>query len=145
MTTKTKVFGTLVLLLTVFLLGFVPQYIAKRSMQEHVQELTATTSSLQRSLQLSDLQGIAGMMLVEVSRQNYGLASEHSSRYFLKLGALLDEMPETELKTALEQLASERDSITASLAQADTTSANKVQELLVRTNTVAERFRQLTK
>src|SRR5688572_28915137 len=118
MTAKTKVFGTLALLLTVFLLGFVPQYIAKRSMQEHVQELTATTSSLQRSLQLSDLQVIAGMMLVEVSRQNYGLASEHSSMYFMKLGTLLDEMPETELKAALEQLAAERDSITASLAQA---------------------------
>jgi hypothetical protein len=97
-------------------------------------------------VQLSDLQGIAGMMLLEVSRHNYGLASEHSSRYFMKLAALIDAMPEEELlKATLEQLAAERDSLTAGLAQADTASAAKVQELLSRTNTAVERFSQLPK
>jgi hypothetical protein len=143
MTTKTKLITAVVLLLGVFLVGFVPQYMAKRQLQEQVREFTETNTSLQRSVQLSDLERIAGMMLIEVLRQNFGLATELSSSYFTKLSALLNETTEAELKTALEQLAADRDSITASLAQADSMSSARVQDLLVRTNAATEKFRRI--
>jgi hypothetical protein len=139
MTTGKKVLASMILLAGVFLLGYLPPRLQMRQLQQNLQTQSETIRSLQLSSQLRDLQGLAGLMLIEAMRQNFGLAAEHSTKYFAQLQSLIDEASNPDLKGALEKLAAERDSITAGLAQADPASTSKLQALFTQTNEVSRR------
>ena len=126
MTAKQKTVIGLVILVLVFLLGFMPQYLEKRQLQR---ELAISIEKLK----LSELRDLAGLMLLEGLRQNYGVARDYSSQYFDKLREISEQAENSTLKAALQELLSSRDAVTAALSKADPASASQLQEIFVKT------------
>ena len=126
MTTKQKTLAGLVILVLVFLLGFLPQYVEKRQMQR---ELAISIEKLK----LSELRDLAGLMLLEGLRQNYGVARDYSSQYFDKLRETSEGVNDSTLKTSLQELLSNRDTVTAVLSKADPASASQLQTIFANT------------
>jgi hypothetical protein len=126
MTAKHKTVTGLVILVVVFLLGFVPQYLEKRQIQSEI----AISSE---KLKMSELRDLAGMMLLEVLRQNYGVARDYSSQYFDKLRNTSEQVENSTLKTSLQELLNSRDTVTAALSKADPDSASQLQAMFAKT------------
>jgi hypothetical protein len=126
MTAMRKAMIALVTVLIVFLLGFVPQYLEKRRIQSQLDVAT-------ERLQLSELRDLAGMMLLEGLRQNFGTARDYSSQYFEKLRETAEQVEDSTLKMSLDELLSSRDQLTAALSKADPGSASQLQAIFAKT------------
>lgn len=126
MTAMRKTVTGLVILVLVFLLGFVPQYLQKRQIQSEL----ATSAE---KLRVSELRDLAGMMMLEALRQNYGVARDYSSQYFAKLRETSEQVENATLKASLQELLSSRDAVTASLSKADPASAFQLQTIFAKT------------
>jgi hypothetical protein len=126
MTAQQKTVTGLVILVLVFLLGFVPQYLEKRQIQS---ELAISSEKLK----LSELRDLAAMMLLEVLRQNYGVARDYSSQYFEKLRETSEQVENSTVKTSLQELLNSRDTVTAALSKADPASASQLQAIFAKT------------
>ena len=126
MTTKQKTVAGFTIVVLVFLLGFVPQYLEKRQIQSELR------TSIEK-LKMSELRDLAAMMLLEALRQNYGLARDYSSQYFDKLRETSEQAENSTLKTQLQELLDSRDTVTAALSKADPASASQLQEIFVKT------------
>ena len=131
MTAKQKTAIGLVILVLVFLLGFMPQYLEKRQLQR---ELAISIEKLK----LSELRDLAGLMLLEGLRQNYGVARDYSSQYFDKLREISEQAENSTLKAALQELLSSRDAVTAALSKADPASASQLQAIFAKTQTATK-------
>src|SRR5437870_8721013 len=131
MTAKQKTVIGLVMLVLVFLLGFMPQYLEKRQLQR---ELAISIEKLK----LSELRDLAGLMLLEGLRQNYGVARDYSSQYFDKLREISEQAENSTLKAALQELLSSRDAVTAALSKADPASASQLQAIFAKTQTATK-------
>ena len=131
MTAKQKTVVGLVILVLVFLLGFMPQYLEKRQLQR---ELAISIEKLK----LSELRDLAGLMLLEGLRQNYGVARDYSSQYFDKLREISEQAENSTLKAALQELLSSRDAVTAALSKADPASASQLQAIFAKTQTATK-------
>ena len=131
MTAKQKTVIGLVMLVLVFLLGFMPQYLEKRQLQR---ELAISIEKLK----LSELRDLAGLMLLEGLRQNYGVARDYSSQYFDKLRETSEQAENSTLKTQLQELLDSRDTVTAALSKADPASASQLQAIFAKTQTATK-------
>lgn len=123
----------LVLLASGFLLGFVPEYLKNRDLQGQLQNPQKTIDTLTLQLQMSDLRDAASLTLLELSRQNYGLARDYSMRYYSKLKEAIDAVQDASLKTSLEKVAATTDSLTVSLAAANPASLTAWQPVVSKT------------
>jgi hypothetical protein len=106
----------LVLLIGGFLLGFVPEYLKNRDLQAQLQDPQRAIDALKLQLQMSELRDAASMMLLELSRQNYGLARDHSGQFYSKLKEAIDAVQDPALKKSLEDLAATRETLTGQMA-----------------------------
>jgi hypothetical protein len=121
-----KIIGSLIAVAVIVLLVYVPQYLQKRA-------ITAELQACRSDRQLGEVRDLAGMMLLEVLRQNYGLAANYSRQYFEKVIAVSSTIQNSAQINSLQELLAERDSVTSKLAKADPGSANEVQALFART------------
>ena len=78
-------------------------------------------------------------MLMEISRQNYGLARDYSAQFYSKLDQAAQSVPDANLKKSLEELASTRDSVSRTLAVADSGSLATVQPVVLKTFELTKR------
>jgi hypothetical protein len=111
-------------LLAVFLLGFLPQYI-------NVNRLTQQVAALQWQNRIGTARDLIGLAFLEVSNNNFGVASSHASAFFTQLRALIDSAPEPAQREALQQLLSRQDSVISGLAKADPAVRTQLQEMMV--------------
>src|SRR5207237_9877899 len=95
----------LVLLIGGFLLGYVPEYFKNRDLQAQLENPQKTIDALKLQLQMSELRDTASMMLLELSRQNFGLARDYSSQCYSKLKDVTDAVRDQGVKNSLEDLA----------------------------------------
>jgi hypothetical protein len=132
---KAKAHFTLwvVLLLGGFLVGYVPKYMENRDLRAELQEPQKIIDALRLQAQLGQLRDAASLMILEVSRQNFGLARDHSVEYYTKLKELIDAGPDPALKKSLEELAATRDDIDKELANTTPGSLAASQSLLLKT------------
>mgnify|MGYP001428686366 CR=1 FL=1 len=130
-----KVHGTLwvVLLIVGFLLGFVPEYQKNREIQAQLQNPQKTIDALKLQVQMSELRDAVSLMLLELSRQNYGLARDYSAKYYMKLMEAVDTVQDPALKKSLEDLVTMHDSFTINLSAANPASLSASQPIVVRT------------
>ena len=133
MNAKWKVIAGAAVVLAVFLAGFVPQFLDKRRLMTELEDTRTTLSTAQLQIEIDEIRSLAGRMLLEASRQNYGAASTHSTEYFNKVRDLAGETENASLKTALSALLDVRDSISSGLAQGKPTIIPELQSLLQRT------------
>jgi uncharacterized membrane-anchored protein YhcB (DUF1043 family) len=114
-TMRARISLWLILLIGVFLLGFVPQYLKNRDLQSQLESPRKTIEELKQQLQMSELRDQASLMLIEISRQNYGLAKDHAGQYYDTLNKLIESLQNPALKKSLQDLATTRDSLTEAL------------------------------
>ena len=122
-----------VLLIGGFLLGFIPQYLKNRELQTLLEGPQKTIDALELQVQMSELRDLASLMLLELSRQNYGLARDYSNQYYSKLNDAVNMVKDANLKKSLEDLAATRDSLATNLATADPASLAVCQPIVLKT------------
>ncbi|HYR82910.1 MAG TPA: hypothetical protein VE422_02410 [Terriglobia bacterium] len=122
-----------VLLIAGFLVGFVPEYRKNRDLQTQLENPTKMIDALKLQVQLGDVRDAAALMLLELSRQNYGLARDHSIEYYNKIQNLINETQDENLKKSLAELSATQNSLMTNLATAAPTSLTAAQPIVLRT------------
>jgi hypothetical protein len=116
-----------------FLLGFVPEYQKNRELQTQLESPQKTIDALKLQVRMAELRDAAGLMLLELSRQNYGLARDHATDYYNKLKDLIGESQDENLKKSLAELSATQNSLTTNLLTASPNSLTAAQPVVLRT------------
>src|SRR6185503_20794974 len=106
-------------LLIVFLLGFVPEWMAKRSADREL-------ASARTELRLSRQQGRLGAALAEALRSNYERSRQLMAGYFTDLQATLPSVADPRRRQALNGILSQRDEIITLLSRAQPESSQRL-------------------
>jgi len=123
----------LVLFVGGFLSGFIPEYLKNRDLRSQLENPQKTIDQLKLQLRMAELRDDASLMLIELSRQNYGLARDYAGQYYSRLKDAIDSVQESDVKKSLQELAATRDSLTADLAAADPSSLTALHPIVVKT------------
>jgi len=132
----------LVLLLVGLGVGFIPEYLKNRELRAELENPQKTIDGLNLQIQLGELRDTASLALLELSRQNFGLARDHVNDYYGKLMNLTDAVQDPALKKSLQDLAATRDSITQNLTQTNAASLTAWQPVVVKTFDVTKNVKQ---
>ena len=138
MSAKFKIISSGVVMLAMFLVGFVPQFVDKRRLQTELEDARTRLSAAQVQIEIDGIRSLAGELLLRASQQNYGIAATRSTELFNKVGALARETNDESLKPSLSALLSARDSITSGLAQGNPSIVPELQALLERTYNIPD-------
>jgi len=122
-----------VLLIGGFLAGFVPEYLKNRDLRAQLENPQKTIDALKVQGQFGQLRDQASLALLEMSRQNYGLARDHIDEYYTLLKDLTDATQDPALKKSLQELSATRDGIVANLATANATTITAWQPIVTKT------------
>jgi hypothetical protein len=136
--TKAKIIGGGIVIVAVFLSGYVPQFLDKRRVQAELDDAQVRLSGAHRQIELDEIRRLAGKMLLEASRKNFGTAGEHSTEFFNRVRDLVDNPENASWKSSLMDLLTLRDSITSRLAQGDPSITTELQSLLEQTYKLAD-------
>lgn len=123
---KNKVIVVFVLLVVVFLAGFVPQYMK-------VKRLAKDLSMARQENSLGQLRDLAALTFVQASEKNYGLASATSTQFFSRARQMADQAADANGRKALEDLLASQDKITTELAKGDPGALGDLQVLFEKT------------
>jgi hypothetical protein len=120
-------FGVIfVLLIVVFLAGFLPQYVNAKRLENKLRAAT-------QEKRLAELRDLAGLAYLQASQKDYGLAAGTSSRFFDRTRELASQTPNSSRGKSLQDLLNARDKVTAQLAKGDPGVLTELQTLFVRT------------
>ena len=107
------------LFILAFLVGFGPQYWKNYKLQkasvETIQEKDARIAALESQLQLRTLQGMLGMMIIDLHQGNYGNARGRAGGFFDGIRGLASKTGDEKLKQQLDNVMSKRDEIISGL------------------------------
>jgi hypothetical protein len=117
MTNRTRLIGGAALLLAAFLLGFVPQYRTASGLRSDLRAAQDEVLSLRSKMRLAELRDLINLTYLEANAKNFGVARQHSTRFFTRAGEVAAETSEPTLKKLLTEIYGERDQITAGLAE----------------------------
>ncbi len=117
-----------VLLLVVFLLGFVPMWLQSR-------ECSGSLSEAERQLSLARIQRALGSAAIDARRGDYEPARQAASSFYSSLRAEVDRGNASALSQAqregVQPLLSRQDEIITLLARSDPASADRLSDLYV--------------
>ena len=119
---KNRIIVVIILLIIVFLAGFVPQYI-------RVKRLENDLSVARQENALAQLRDLAGLAFVQASQKNYGLAAGTTKQFFSRTREVANRAPDANGRKALEDLLASEDKITAELANGDPEALGDLQSL----------------
>jgi hypothetical protein len=122
-----KIIIAVVVLAGVFLLGFLPQYVK-------VKRLDNELRAARRENALAQLRDLVGLAFFQASQKNYGLAADTSARFFNRTREAINQTPDSSARKPLESLLAFREKITAELARGDPGVLNDLQALFVETH-----------
>jgi len=126
---KNRAFLGIAVMVVVFLLGFLPQFVkAKRLENELRVERQQNT--------LAQLRDLVGLAYLQTTQKNYGLAAGTSTRFFSRVEELVNQTVDDRFRKSLQDLLSFRDRITAELAKADPAVVGDLQNLFLKTREV---------
>jgi len=111
---------------TVFLLGFVPQYLKANRLENELRQARQDSAG-------ALLRDLGGLAYFQASQKNFGLAIETSGRFFDQVRQSAGRAQDATSRKALEDLLTMRDKITTQLAKGDAAVMGDLQELFVRT------------
>ncbi len=127
---KNRTIVIIVLLIIVFLAGFIPQYM-------RVKRLENELSVARQENALAQLRDLAGLAFVQASQKNYGLAAGTSKQFFSRTREAANGAPNARGRKALEDLLASQDRITAELAKGDPEALGDLQVLFEKTHQAA--------
>jgi hypothetical protein len=115
-----------IVLVAVFLVGFLPPYIRCRGVES---ELARTSEQLDHARLLN----LAGLAYMQAVQKNYGLASETSTAFFNRAREVADQASTApERRKVLEEVMGARDRIISGLAKGDPAVLDQMQEIFVK-------------
>jgi outer membrane murein-binding lipoprotein Lpp len=123
---KNKVVISAIVLVVVFLAGFVPQY-AK------VNRLEAELRQAQMGNASAELRDLAGLAYIQASQKNYGNSAGTAARFFNRVREAANQIPDANARKTYEDLLISRDKIAAQLAKGEAGVMGDLQDLFVRT------------
>lgn len=123
---KNWIIVVIVLLIVVFLGGFVPQYVK-------VNRLENDLSVARQEIALAQLRDLSALAFVQASQKNYGLAAGTSEQFFSRTREVANRAPDANGRKALEGLLASRDKIAAELAKGDPEALGDLQVLFEKT------------
>ena len=129
---RNKIALGLVLVVVVFLAGFLPSYAKAHRLETELREA-------RRDIGLAQLRDLASLAYFQASQRDYGLAAGTSTRFFDRAREAANQAPDANSKKPLEDLLSLRDPITAGLAKGDPGVLNDLQALFVKTRQATEK------
>jgi len=127
---KNKTIVAAIALITVFLVGFVPQYVKVNRLENELRQSRQEATG-------AELRDLIGFAYVQASQKNYGLAAETSSRFFNRVREVANQTQDANRRKGLEDLLALRDSVTAALAKGDASVMGDLQQLFVEARQVA--------
>jgi hypothetical protein len=130
---KSKIVGIVIAILAAFLAGFIPQFLQNSELRLQLENARDAVDATRRQAALDRTRAMAGRILLEASRQNYGTAQEESAKFFNSLRDLAGASDEGELKTSLREILSQRDTITGRLAMGDAAVVAELRKLAEQT------------
>ena len=111
-----------VVLLGVFLAGFLPEYI-------RASRLAGQLESARSEQQLGRARDLLGMVFLQTSLKNYGTARDYAGAFFDTVRSISGPGLSSEVNQALQKILAARDDVTAQLARGDPASYGLVQSL----------------
>jgi hypothetical protein len=132
---RSKLIVAAVVLLAVFLIGFVPQYLESRRLQDQVEGSAQRFQSLERRLQMAELRDVLALAYLETNRKNYGTARQHTSEFFARAGEIAQQTADPQLRATLERALQQRDEITAGLTAGEGAVRDTVESLFQEVHT----------
>ncbi len=123
----------IILLVGGFLGGFVPEYLKNRELRAELENPQKTIDALQLQVRLAELRDLSSQTLLELSRQNYGLARDYSGQFYARLKDLTDTVQDPNLKKSLQDLAATHDAFTTNLAEPSPASLTAWQPIVMKT------------
>lgn len=123
---KNKIIVAAVLIVVVFLAGFLPSYVKANRLENELREA-------RREHSLAQLRDLACLAYFQASQKDYGLAAGTSTRFFNRTREVANQAPDASVRRPLEDLLSLRDPITAELAKGDPGVLGDLQALFVKT------------
>ena len=121
-----KIIVVVVLLVVAFAAGFLPQYAKGKRLEKEL-------GVARQESNLAELRDLAGLVYLQASQKDYGLAGGTSTRFFERTRAVVYETPDSSRGRLLEGLLNSREQITGELARGDPAVLNDLQALLVKT------------
>ena len=121
-----RIIGVAVLLVVVFLAGFLPSYVKANRLENELREA-------RRDHSLAQLRDLACLAYFQASQKDYGLAAGTTTRFFDRTREAANQAPDASVRKPLEDLLSLRDPITAELAKGDPGVLSDLQTLFVKT------------
>jgi hypothetical protein len=123
---KNRIIVVAVLLVVVFLAGFVPSYVKAHRLENELREARRENS-------LAQLRDLACLAYIQAIQKDYGLAAGTSTRFFNRTREVANQASDAGARKQLEDLLGFRDQITAELAKGDPGVLNDLQSLFVKT------------
>jgi hypothetical protein len=117
---------TALLMLTAFLVGFLPNYIKGQRLANELQEARQESAR-------AELRDVAGLLYLQASQRDYGLAATTSTRFFERTRELVNQESDPSRRKSLEDLLSLRDQVTSQLAKGEPGVLNDLQALFLKT------------
>jgi hypothetical protein len=127
---KNRIIVIIILLIIVFLAGFVPQYIK-------VKRLENDLSVARQENAMAQLRDLAGLAFVQASQKNYGLAAGTIKQFFSRTREVANRASDPNGRRALEGLLTSQDRINAELAKGDPEALGYLQVLFEKTRQAA--------
>jgi hypothetical protein len=138
MNRKTGLIVVGVLVVAAFLLGFVPQYMKGRALDNQLSVVSQQLNSEREKSQMDELGLLCGRVYMETNLKNYGLASQSSTKFFDGVQAMMSQAPDTSRQSFLQETLAQRDAVTGGLAQGDPGTLFAVQDLFKRVLEVSQ-------
>jgi hypothetical protein len=127
---KRSIALVVLLLVVAFLLGFFPQYLRARRIEQQLQESGQQLAQCRLQNELSQVRDLSSMMYFETTRKNYGVAGGYASQFFDRTQSVANTVQDAKLGNALREVLNSRDPVTAGLAQGDPGVLSELQAVL---------------
>jgi len=134
-------FTSLACLIVGFLLGFIPEYIAKSHVEHSVIALASQGETTQKSLHhterqlhLNEFALQAAVVSADANSSNYADASASASALFTGMRDYVDHASDDQLKQPIEDVLLMRDTIISGLAKADPGVRPALNEIFLKLN-----------
>lgn len=116
----------LVLLVAVFIAGYVPPHLRASGLQQTLDETTRENERLY-------LRDLVGLTYMQAAEKNYGLAARTASRYFDRVQQMQSKTQIEQQKKAFAELLQSRDSVMSGLKRGDPAVLNELRALYEKT------------
>ena len=121
-----KVIIAAIVLVVVFLVGFVPQYAKVNRLDFELRQARLVNTS-------AELRDLVGLAYFQANQKNYGIAAGTALRFFNRVRDAANQTPDANAKKSYEDLLISRDKVTAELAKGEAGVMGDLQDLFVKT------------